>query len=188
MAALMAISAVSRSRISPTIIISGSWRRKALRAAAKVIPTFSLTGTWLIPLKLNSTGSSAVSILTSSLFSLLRTEYSVVVLPLPVGPVTRSRPYGMEMQRLRVSKVFGSNPNLVRSTLRALWSRIRKTMPSPKRVGNVETRKSTAFFFPKRILILPSCGIRRSVIFNPAKIFILESRAFFMLTGRFIDL
>ncbi|MNE91265.1 hypothetical protein D3C80_1888570 [compost metagenome] len=31
-AALMAISAVSRSRISPTMITSGSWRRKARRA------------------------------------------------------------------------------------------------------------------------------------------------------------
>ena len=36
--ALMAISAVSRSRISPTIIMSGSWRRNALSARAKVMP------------------------------------------------------------------------------------------------------------------------------------------------------
>ena len=51
MAALMAISAVSMSRISPTMMISGSWRRKAFRAAAKVIPTSVLTLTWLMPLE-----------------------------------------------------------------------------------------------------------------------------------------
>jgi len=37
-AALMAISAVSRSRISPTMITSGSWRRNERSAAAKVMP------------------------------------------------------------------------------------------------------------------------------------------------------
>ena len=74
MAAFMAISAVSMSRISPTMMMSGSWRRKALSAAAKVIPTSGLTFTWLIPLKLNSTGSSAVRILMSSLLSELSAE------------------------------------------------------------------------------------------------------------------
>ncbi len=48
-AALIAISAVSRSRISPTMMMSGSCRRKALSAAAKVRPTFGFTLTWLIP-------------------------------------------------------------------------------------------------------------------------------------------
>src|SRR5437773_2403868 len=37
-AALMAISAVSRSRISPTMMTSGSWRRKERMAEAKVNP------------------------------------------------------------------------------------------------------------------------------------------------------
>src|SRR3569833_3014372 len=37
-AALIAISAVSRSRISPTMITSGSWRRNDRSAAAKVMP------------------------------------------------------------------------------------------------------------------------------------------------------
>ena len=37
-AALIAISAVSRSRISPTMMMSGSWRKKALSAMGKVSP------------------------------------------------------------------------------------------------------------------------------------------------------
>ena len=43
--ALIAISAVSKSRISPTIIISGSWRRNDFSAAAKVNPCLSFTFT-----------------------------------------------------------------------------------------------------------------------------------------------
>ena len=73
-AALIAISAVSISRISPTMIISGSCRRKAFSAAGKVIPTSWCTLTWLMPLKLNSTGSSAVRILVSSLLREFKAE------------------------------------------------------------------------------------------------------------------
>jgi len=40
----MAMSAVSRSRTSPTIITSGSWRRKERRPAAKESPF--LVATW----------------------------------------------------------------------------------------------------------------------------------------------
>ncbi len=65
-AALMAISAVSRSRISPTMMTSGSWRRKARSAEAKVSPTLLLTLTWLMPGRLISAGSSAVEMLVSS--------------------------------------------------------------------------------------------------------------------------
>ncbi len=43
--ALMATSAVSRSRISPTRITSGSCRRKARRAREKLSPIFSLVCT-----------------------------------------------------------------------------------------------------------------------------------------------
>ena len=42
-AALMAISAVSKSRISPIIMMSGSCRKKDFNAAAKVRPCLSLT-------------------------------------------------------------------------------------------------------------------------------------------------
>ena len=71
-AALMAMSAVSRSRISPTMMTSGSWRRKDLSAAAKVRPALSLTLTWLTPGRLISDGSSAVEMFTPGLFSRFR--------------------------------------------------------------------------------------------------------------------
>ncbi len=91
-AALTAISAVSKSRISPIMIVSGSCRRKERRAAAKVSPMLSLTCTWLIPGRLNSTGSSAVLMLSLGWLSSCRPEYRVVVLPEPVGPVTSTMP------------------------------------------------------------------------------------------------
>ena len=64
-AALTAISAVSKSRISPTRMMLGSWRRNERSAAAKFRPMLSLTCTWLTPARLNSTGSSAVMMLVS---------------------------------------------------------------------------------------------------------------------------
>ena len=69
-AALTAISAVSKSRISPTRMMFGSWRRKERRAAAKFRPMFSRTWTWLTPARLNSTGSSAVMMLVSGVLIL----------------------------------------------------------------------------------------------------------------------
>src|SRR5439155_10832210 len=91
-AALMAIDPVSRSRISPTMMMFGSCRRNALRAAANVMPTSLRTSTWLMPSKLYSTGSSAVMMFTSIWLIRDRAEYSVVVLPDPVGPVTSTMP------------------------------------------------------------------------------------------------
>ena len=61
----MAISAVSRSRISPTMMTSGSWRRKARRPPAKVSSILGLTCTWPTPLSGISTGSSMVRMLMS---------------------------------------------------------------------------------------------------------------------------
>ena len=64
--AWIAFSAVSRSRISPTRITSGSCRRIARRLAANVSPTFGCTWIWLIPSSWYSIGSSVVMILVSS--------------------------------------------------------------------------------------------------------------------------
>ena len=55
-----AISAVSRSRISPTRILSGSCRRMARRQLANVLPIEASMGTWMIPSMSYSTGSSVV--------------------------------------------------------------------------------------------------------------------------------
>ncbi len=67
MAARMAISAVSPSRISPTAMISGSWRSTARRTLAKVRPVFSFICTWQTPPMWYSTGSSRETRFTSSL-------------------------------------------------------------------------------------------------------------------------
>ena len=64
-AAWMAISAVSRSRISPTMMTSGSWRTMERRPVAKVSPIFGFTWIWLTPSSWYSTGSSTVMIFTS---------------------------------------------------------------------------------------------------------------------------
>ncbi len=68
-AALTAISAVSKSRISPTMMMSGSCRRKLRRAAAKLRPMSSCIWHWLMPKKLNSTGSSAVEMFQATSLS-----------------------------------------------------------------------------------------------------------------------
>ena len=59
-------------------------------------PTLLFTLTWLTPGRLISAGSSAVEILVSSLLRMLRPVYSETVLPLPVGPVTRIMPWGLD--------------------------------------------------------------------------------------------
>ena len=91
-AALIAMSAVSRSRISPTMMMSGSCRRNDFSAAEKVSPARSFTFTWLTPGRLISAGSSTVAMFTPGWFRMFRQVYSDTVLPLPVGPVTKIMP------------------------------------------------------------------------------------------------
>ena len=62
-----AMRAVSTSRISPTRMTSGSWRRIDLSPPAKVMPACSLIWIWLIDGKTYSTGSSIVMMLRSEL-------------------------------------------------------------------------------------------------------------------------
>jgi hypothetical protein len=73
-AALTAISAVSKSRISPTMMTSGSWRRNERSAAAKLSPISSCIWHWLMPNRLNSTGSSAVLMFVSGWLRSLSAE------------------------------------------------------------------------------------------------------------------
>ena len=61
----IAILAVSPSRISPTMITSGSARRIERRPPAKVRPAFGFTWIWLTPGSWYSTGSSIVMMLRS---------------------------------------------------------------------------------------------------------------------------
>ena len=65
-AASIAMRAVSASRISPTMITSGSARRIERSPAAKVRPARRLTPIWLIPSRRYSTGSSIVMIFFST--------------------------------------------------------------------------------------------------------------------------
>ena len=63
--AWIAISAVSRSRISPTRITLGSWRSTERRPLAKLRPIFGLTSIWPTPASWISTGSSIVMMFLS---------------------------------------------------------------------------------------------------------------------------
>ena len=73
-AAWTAFSAVSASRISPTMMMSGSWRRMWRSAAAKVIPTLFCTAVWLKVGFTISMGSSMVVMLTSGVASVFNAE------------------------------------------------------------------------------------------------------------------
>jgi len=90
--ASMPMPVVSLSRISPTMMMSGSARRNDFIAMAKVNPAFTLTWHWRNPFCVISTGSSAVQILDSGVFREPNTECSVVVFPEPVGPHTKNSP------------------------------------------------------------------------------------------------
>ena len=92
-AALTAILAVISSLISPTIITSGSCLRMLLKPDSKVIPIFSFKFIWFNPSIATSIGSSKVSMFIFSFFILFKIEYKVVDLPLPVGPLTITRPF-----------------------------------------------------------------------------------------------
>ena len=97
-AAVTAMLIVSRSRISPTRITSGSSRRAEVSAAAK-LGVWWPTSRWLIRHFLrvctNSMGSSIVTMCpaTRLLISSMMAA-SVVDLPEPVLPVTRIMPWG----------------------------------------------------------------------------------------------
>ncbi|EWS57761.1 hypothetical protein Y695_04772 [Hydrogenophaga sp. T4] len=62
--AWMAICAVSKSRISPIMITSGSWRRMARSALAKSRSILGLTWVWPTPASSYSIGSSTVMMLS----------------------------------------------------------------------------------------------------------------------------
>ncbi|MBI5906085.1 MAG: hypothetical protein HZB86_11185 [Deltaproteobacteria bacterium] len=71
-AAWTAMEAVSRSRISPTMMMSGSCRRIDRSIVAKLRPIFSCTAIWLIPDSSYSIGSSIVVMFSSTDLILFR--------------------------------------------------------------------------------------------------------------------
>ncbi len=97
-AAVSAVAIVSRSRISPTRITSGSCRSAARSASANVFASGPISR-WFTIERLcrctNSIGSSIVRMWTSRLRLISSTiAASVVDLPEPVGPVTTTSPRG----------------------------------------------------------------------------------------------
>ena len=109
--ACTAILAVSASRISPTIMISGSWRIKERIPSAKCKSTPGLTCIWLKAGSIISMGSSIVQTLTCSVASCLSVLYNVVVLPEPVGPVTKIMPFGCAVSSCQVSSCLPDKPS-----------------------------------------------------------------------------
>ena len=96
--ACTAISAVSRSRISPTRILSGSCRRIDRRHWAKVLPIDASIGTWI----------DAVDVVFDRVFGgdeLVLDDVQFVEAPRrawwscrePVGPVTSTMPLGLRI-------------------------------------------------------------------------------------------
>ena len=93
-------------------------------------------------------------------------------MPLPVGPVTSTMPYGSAMYlRKRFSSASGkprmSSRSSVNCSLIDSLSRMRMTASSPCTLGMIETRKSIVL--PGiRSLKRPSCGTRFSAMSSSA--------------------
>ena len=96
-AAVMAVATVSGSRISPSRMISGAWRRAERSASAYVATSVGTSRcvTMHVPWRCTySMGSSMVMMWPErSWFSRSTMQASVVDLPEPAGPVTSTRPF-----------------------------------------------------------------------------------------------
>ena len=99
---------------------------------------------------------------TSSVATRRKVEYKVVVLPEPVGPVTRMIPCGLCTRLSQRSASCGVNPSAARSLMAVSGSKMRITSFSPNAVGSVDKRISNSSPFGPRVLMRPSCGRRRS--------------------------
>ena len=75
-----------------------------------------------------------------------------------------------------------ASPMPARSRIPALTGRRRITTLSPCTVGRVATRRSIACE-PITCLMRPSCGSRRSAMFNRARILMRDTTAFASRTG-----
>src|SRR2546421_665712 len=136
---------VSRSRISPTSTTSGSWRRMYLSAFLKLCVS-APTSRWFTTQFLcgcrYSIGSSMVTMCSCrSVLILSMIEASVVDLPEPVGPVTRTRPRGFFASSLTmggsgaVPVVSGRSLAPFSTIALSSWCRFGTLVPSARRVG-----------------------------------------------------
>ena len=172
----MAIFALSASRISPTMIVSGSARIIERRPEAKVTPIFSLTWTCLTPGRRYSTGSSIVTMVFSGMLICISAAYSVVDLPEPVGPVARTPPLERPSASSKRGRSWAVSPSSSRPSGTEPWSSTRSTTDSPLTSGSTTARRSMwrpSTFIPMR----PSCGRRRSEMSRLPMIFSRETMA-----------
>ena len=181
--ACTAISAVSVSRISPIMMISGSWRINERIPSAKVKSILFWICIWLNDGSTISMGSSMVQTLTSSVASFLRVLYSVVVLPEPVGPVTKIIPLALRVMSSHFCKSRPVSPNCSKERTSTSGSNTRITNFSPNAVGSVDNRSSVSWPLGVRVLSRPSCGLRFSATLSLAKIFIRATTAVIIPVG-----
>ena len=118
---------------------------------------------WLNEDSTISIGSSMVHTFTSGVANCFSVVYSVVVLPEPVGPVTRMMPFGEAVICFQRSWSSSEKPSERKSRTSTSGSKMRMTSFSPKAVGKVDKRSSTSC--PAGVLVLtrPSCGRRFSM-------------------------
>ena len=140
-AAVSAVSIVSRSRISPTRMTSGSWRSALFSACAEATCVSTPTSRWFTIDRLsrmrNSIGSSIVmmwQVSVALMWSIIAA--SVVDLPEPVVPVTRMRPRSLDGDLLQHLAAACSC-----SIVRILNGMTRRTTPMVPRCWNTFTRK-----------------------------------------------
>jgi hypothetical protein len=142
----IAISKVSPSRISHTMIISGSCLSAALNHDKNVNPISDLTCAWFNQSILFSTGSSNVVIFTSTLLTSERAEYSVVVFHDPVGHVFKIIPFGYHKFFSKIRPFDHSNQSADKGGISLDLSTIRITNFSHQTVGKVLARRSISLF------------------------------------------
>ena len=141
-----------------------------------------LTWIWLTPSSWYSTGSSTVISLLSLVLRVFSAVYRVVVLPLPVGPVTSSTPWGIFSTLCKRCSGWALKPSTAKSSTTLSRLSRRSTTLSPCMVGTVETRMSRSLPCT-RISIRPSCGRRRSAMLSRAISLIREITAGDSCTG-----
>ena len=144
------------------MMMSGSWRISARTPCANPRSIACVTCIWLNEGSIISIGSSMVQTLTSDVASVFSVEYSVVVLPEPVGPVTRMMPCGDFVMAFQRTLSSSEKPRSVKSLTMTSGSNTRITSFSPKAVGNVDNRNSVSSPSAVRVLMRPSCGRRFS--------------------------
>ena len=157
-AAVIAVDMVSRSRISPTMMTSGSWRMQLRSASWKVgvsVPTSRCEMVALSSWNRNSIGSSIVTTWQGRALAMrLIIAARVVDFPDPVGPVISTMPLGYSVSLPMTSGRFrSSTPAISKGTRRktaAMVPRWRKMLQRNRATPGTPYPMSTAWVFSNR--------------------------------------